>query len=270
MVFFLISYTITPVLHITAVLGTVLSSVDSKRLLKGQNQNTHNLQIPLFQHWWYSFLDYQFIFLGASTSQSVPPANTPAQHSQPSISSTRSNYSPSVPLPAALGRLATTAISPSEEHSRVFHYMKGKTRMTGKGKAPIKKIPTCTMKFCCLGCVDSDKPPTSVAAKTALANSGLGPSSMTFEMNGNAIHSKLLERYPRLSHAGGYELLLYQRGGEEHGFHHLPAPHTPSRIKEIANASVVYIRPLQLDILDAEDPSMDNMMHPAQEVRIKT
>ena len=51
MFFFLISYTITPVLHITAVLGTVLSSVDSKRLLKGQIQNTHNPHIPLFQHW---------------------------------------------------------------------------------------------------------------------------------------------------------------------------------------------------------------------------
>ncbi|XP_067021949.1 G2/M phase-specific E3 ubiquitin-protein ligase-like [Acropora muricata] len=72
---------------------------------------------------------------------------------------------------------------------------------------------------------------------------------MSFEMNGVAIHSQLLERYAKLSSAGGYELLLYQR------FHQLPPPHSPSRIKEIANASVVYIRPLQRDILDTEDSS---------------
>ena len=174
-----------------------------------------------------------FIFWGAGTLQSVPPAaNTPSRPSQQAFPSTRS-------IP---GRLATTI---SEEHSRVFHYTEGKSRTTGKGKAPIKKIPTCTIKFCCLGFVDSDKPPTTVAAKTTLANSGLGPSTMSFEMNGVAIHSQLLERYAKLSSAGGYELLLYQRGGEEQGFHHLPPPHSPSRIKEIANASVVYIRPLQ-------------------------
>lgn len=197
-----------------------------------------------------------FIFLGAGTLQSVPPAaNTPSRPSQQAFPSTRS-------IP---GRLATTI---SEEHSRVFHYTKGKSRTTGKGKAPIKKTPTCTIKFCCLGFVDSDKPPTTVAAKTTLANSGLGPSTMSFEMNGVAIHSQLLERYPKLSSAGGYELLLYQRGGEEQGFHHLPPPHSPSRIKEIANASVVYIRPLQRDILDTEDSSIYNVVNPAQEVGV--
>ena len=63
----------------------------------------------------------------------------------------------------------------------MFNYTKGKSRKTGKGKTPLKKIPTCTIKFCCLGFVDSDKPPTTVAAKTALANSGLGPSSGRYE-----------------------------------------------------------------------------------------
>ena len=113
----------------------------------------------------------------------------------------------------------------------MFHYTEGKSRTTGKGKAPIKKITTCTIKFCCLGFVDSDKPPTTVAAKTTLANSGLGPSTMSFEMNGVAIHSQLLERYAKLSSAGGYELLLYQRGSEEQGFHHLPPlPNVKTRL----------------------------------------
>ncbi|XP_044178751.1 uncharacterized protein LOC114947081 [Acropora millepora] len=86
---------------------------------------------------------------------------------------------------------------------------------------------------------------------------------MSFEMNGVAIHSQLLEKYAKLSSAGGYELLLYQR------FHHLPPPHSPSRIKEIANSSVVYIRPLQRDILDTEDSSIDNVVNPAQEAEPK-
>jgi len=173
-----------------------------------------------------------FIFLGAATFQSVPPAaNTPSRPSQQAFPSTRS-------IP---GRLSTTI---SEEHSRVFHWK--------------RESPTCTIKFCCLGFVDSDKPPTTVAAKTTLANSGLGPSTMSFEMNGVAIHSQLLERYAK----------LYQRGGKEQGFHHLPPPHSPSRINEIANASVVYIRPLQRDILDTQDSSIDNVVNPAQEVGV--
>ena len=139
--------------------------------------------------------------------------------------------------------------TPCEEHRQVFQYVKGKKASTRKGKAP-KKVPICTMKFCCLGCVNDEKPPTTVSAKTVLANSGLGPATMSFEMDGSTIHSRLLSRYPKLENSGGYELLLYQRGGEEQGFHQLPGPHTPSRIKEIANASVIYIRPLQLDIQD--------------------
>lgn len=116
---------------------------------------------------------YELVFIGAGTSQSVPPANTPVRPSQPAVPGTRGNP----------GRLSA-AISPSilEEHSRVFHYTKGKTRTTGKGKAPSKKIPICTIKFSCLGFVDIEKPPTTVAAKTALANSGLGPSNISFDI----------------------------------------------------------------------------------------
>ena len=54
------------------------------------------------------------------------------------------------------------------------------------------------------------------------------------------------------------------------GFDHLPPPHSSSRIKEIANASVVYIRPLQCDILDTEDSSIENVVNPVQEVGVIT
>ena len=190
-----------------------------------------------------------FIFWGAGTLQSVPPAaNTHSQVQEVFLVDSLLRYQRSI--------------------VEYFTTQRASQEQLEKGKAPIKKIPTCTIKFCCLGFVDSDKPPTSVAAKTTLANSSLGPSTMSFEMNGVDIHSQLLERYAKLSSAGSYELLLYQRGRKQQGFHHLPPPHSPSRIKEIANASVVYIRPLQRDILDTEDSSIDNVVNPAQEVGV--
>jgi len=156
----------------------------------------------------------------------------------------------------------------AEEHSRVFNYSKGKSRTAGKGKAPLKKVPSCSIKFCCLGFVDSNKLPTTIASKTALAIAGLGPATISFDMNGSPVHSRLIKRYPKLQNEGGYELLLYQRGGEQQGFHILPTPQTPSRIKEIANAAVVYIRPLQQDILDMEEHTEENTETFAQEVRV--
>ena len=38
-----------------------------------------------------------------------------------------------------------------------------------------------------------------------------------------------------LSSGGGYELLLYQQGGCDQGFHKIPAPYKPSKIKALAN-----------------------------------
>ena len=66
--------------------------------------------------------------------------------------------------------------------------------------------------------------------KTALCNCGLGDGSITFEINGGSdyCHSKILEKYPKLAVAGGYELLLHQRGsGDDAGFHPIKPPYTP-------------------------------------------
>ena len=190
--------------------------------------------------------------LGSSTS-TTPVTRSNFTRAREGISTPTSNlsvpglgnqYHPAFPH-LGVGRAVTTATQ-SEEHRRVFQYVKGEKAASARKEQALQKLPTCTMKFCCLGSVNDEKPPTTVSAKTVLANSGLGPATM----DGGTLHSRLLSRYPKLENAGGYELLLYQRGGEEQGFHHLPGPHTPSRIKEIANASVIYIWPLQLDIQD--------------------
>ena len=59
--------------------------------------------------------------------------------------------------------------------------------------------------------MDDDRPPSTIASKTALSNIGLGPGSIVCDINAPSVHEYLITRYPPLSQAGGYELLLYQR-----------------------------------------------------------
>ena len=87
-------------------------------------------------------------------------------------------------------------------------------------------------------------------------------------MNKNGIHDDLIKRFPLLSLAGGYELLLYQRGIDQ-GFHKIPIPHTPPRIKELAEQANIYIRPLQQNIqqLHVQIPN-DSYDQSAQEIQV--
>ena len=58
----------------------------------------------------------------------------------------------------------------------------------------------------------------------------------------------LLERFPPLALAGGYELCLFQRRGEDQGLNKLPMPYSPARLKDVAGQAIIYIRPLQRNI----------------------
>jgi hypothetical protein len=119
------------------------------------------------------------------------------------------------------------------------------SRLRQKGK---KKIQTCTLKCFCLSKVNDEKPPTTISAKAALSNSGLGPGSITCDVNSLNIHDMLIERFPLLETAGGYELFLFQRGGQDQGFYKLPMPYSPARLKEIAGQAMIYVRPLQRNL----------------------
>lgn len=73
-------------------------------------------------------------------------------------------------------------------------------------------------------------------------------------------HEYLCERYRPLSAAGGYELLLFQRGGEDRGFCKLPPPYTPMKLKDIAGQAHIYIRPLQKNIyLENQDANIEQV-----------
>ena len=159
----------------------------------------------------------------------------------------------------AVNSPATDETVPSSvtEHRKVFNYSArggrsfqpkaqlSRNKNNQKGK---KKLQTCTLKFFCLGNVDDEKPPLTISAKAALSNCGLGPGSVTCDVHALSIHDYLLERFPPLALAGGYELCLFQRGGEDQGLYKLSTPYSPARLKDVAGQAIIYIRPLQRNI----------------------
>ena len=69
--------------------------------------------------------------------------------------------------------------------------------------------------------------------------------------------------FPKLSETGGYELLLYQRGGGENGgFHVIKPPLCSVRQRDVCGKSKIYVRPVQrnipLDSTDCEIPEAEN------------
>lgn len=129
-----------------------------------------------------------------------------------------------------------------------------------KGQKGKKKVQMCTLKFYCLGHVDDEKPPSTIAAKAELVNKGLGPGSVTCDLHAPSINDRLMERFPSLALAGGYELCLFQRGGEDQGFYKLPMPYSSARLKDIAGQAMIYVRPLQKNIL-GETQNQEQDLH---------
>ena len=91
-----------------------------------------------------------------------------------------------------------------------------------------------------------------ITTKTALANVGLGPLplTLTLDMDNTCVHNMLMSSFPLLASAGGYELLMYLRQNPGQGFHKMDTPHSTERLKALANQSTIYIRPLQVDLLE--------------------
>ena len=104
----------------------------------------------------------------------------------------------------------STIQSTVAEHRRVFNYAARGTRTfqpqpsrNQKGQKGKKKIQTCTLKMFCLGNVDDEKPPSTISAKASLVNCGLGPGSITCDVQATSIHDYVVERFPPLNLAGG-------------------------------------------------------------------
>lgn len=59
-------------------------------------------------------------------------------------------------------------------------------------------------------------------------------------------------RHPKLSSAG-YDLLLYDRSGENSLFYLLKPPYVPNKLKEVAGQCKIYIQPLQKVLIDSSN-----------------
>ena len=132
-------------------------------------------------------------------------------------------------------------LSVVSEQRRLFNFGKRKATSSSYTKsAKAKKVQKCTIKFCCLSSKGVSKPASSIKERTNLFNMGLGDKSITFMLDGNPAYDTIIEQYPKLQDTGGFDLMLYQRGGgEDAGFHVINPPHTPSNLKDLCGQSKI-------------------------------
>jgi len=93
----------------------------------------------------------------------------------------------------------------------------------------------------------------STVYKTQFLNASLGEKKITFEKKSSCsyFHEKLLESYPKLKEAGGYELMHTKFRSTSKLEILLPkgnAGHNVLDLKEIVASVRIYLRPLQKDL----------------------
>ena len=170
----------------------------------------------------------------------------------------------------ALGQSSqpTSQTSVAEEHRRLFGYKPPTASCRNNGKKPMPKrrvvatlsgerisVPvrnnwTCT--FVCLPKRNASTAPSTVE-KVNMALAGLEERSISFTKGGNSehVHEKILEAFPMLSEAGGYEILRTgDRGNRQLMLLAIPAGgYTVSYLKSTIASAKGYLRPLQKDIM---------------------
>lgn len=149
---------------------------------------------------------------------------------EPVLSGSHTNMgdtgTPAIPDSNSLNYSAASSTA-SQEHKKLFAaYSRTPAQRntysgSGKGKGKGKRVPTCTLKVFCLSRTDASKPPIAVRDRTILINAGLGDASIQFKTDASSVecHQEIVSRFPKLLETG-YELLLYQRGGDA-GFYNI-------------------------------------------------
>ena len=159
-----------------------------------------------------------------------------------------------------------------EEHRRLFGYRAPNnsraSSSTKSGKQPAPKrcmvttstgeklsIPvrnTWTRTFVCLEKKNATTPP-SAFEKVSMALAGLEEKSICFSKGGNSqhVHEKILEAFPILEEAGGYEILRTgERGNRQLMVVSMPpGGYNVPYLKATIASAKGYIRPLQKDLV---------------------
>ena len=166
-----------------------------------------------------------------------------------------------------------------EEHRRLFSFRPPKNN-SRNGKQPLlapkrRKVATSTgdlitipvrntwtRTFVCLQNRNATTAPSTIQ-KVSMAMAGIEEKSICFSKGGSSehVHQKILEAFPMLADAGGYEIL---RTGER-GNRQLmvltipPGGYTVAYLKATIATAKGYIRPLQKDLVFTATPEQDQM-----------
>lgn len=116
--------------------------------------------------------------------------------------------------------------------------------------------------FVCLASVHQDCIPDG-QERAELQIAGLGEKRVSFNAFSDAfdIYKELEFEYPKLSSAGGFELLRVPEGGGKH-LEVIPSPdngYTVSYLRAVVHHAKIYIRPLQQDL--SLEPLKDVCIH---------
>lgn len=208
---------------------------------------------------------------GTSSGSSTVPA---ASHARPinlssflggssSAASSRPTTVPRIQPPGVISSatsVSDTAYSRSafrNERDTLFNIRS--TGCGGRKKARFSKVgakrkslSTWSHDFICLARTNQKRTP-SVHEIARLVGAGLGKKHVSVLECGDSsdLHDELLNRFPALIQAGGYELLRVSACGRRDELELIPAPvqgHTPSYLKEVTKQAKIYIRPLQQDL----------------------
>ena len=171
-----------------------------------------------------------------------------------------------------------------EEHRRLFGYRppnnsrasSSTNSRNGKQPAPKRRVVatstgdcisipvrnTWTRTFVCLEKRNATTAP-STFEKVSMALAGLEEKSICFSKGGNSqhVHEKILEAFPILENAGGYEILRTgERGNRQLMVISMPpGGYTVPYLKATIASAKGYIRPLQKDLVFLPSPGQEQM-----------
>lgn len=198
---------------------------------------------------------------GSSTSSStsiLSGSSTSTSPQQTSVNVSSQQASTSTAVSSASSR---PSVTPLEEHRRIFGYRPpvGAVRRPNQANGATKArgrpyfFPknTFTRKYVCLAKTDQVAAPTA-SERIRLTMASLGEAKIVFNKDGNAqhVHGKILETFPALCGAGGYEILRMTEGNTRQLIEILcpPKGFTVNYNKSTLGQAKAFVRPIQKNL----------------------
>ena len=186
-------------------------------------------------------------------------------HRRATVSAQHTTTTATAGATAAIPMRSTTPITSAlEEHRRIFGFRppvgpaarrppvtsRG-ARGNPSGRPYYVPKNTFTRLFVCLANTEQDVMPDA-SERIPLSMAGLGEAKIVFNKDGNAIHvhGKILETFPALGEAGGYEILRKQEGNTKQLMQipHPPKGFTVQFLKTALGQAKAFLRPIQRNL----------------------